>query len=246
MTDSSGALVARYAYSIFGNSDQLSGDEQATFGFAGMFRHNESGLNLTFFRGYDSTTGRWLSRDPLGERKGPNLYNYVNNTPVNLTDSLGLASGTFQIFISPTENPAGVTVNIFYQPAAGCTCKDIRFEQIVSMNGSPPAPDYNNDKPDVAYPFYPYQNHLPGGEHMQDSPGDVPLTPNETANGVITQSFETCAVCVDTLQILGCVTWHNNYDHGQHDYSPPGKDVPASDPSQNASQVINRSLNGGN
>jgi hypothetical protein len=81
---------------------------------------------------------------------------------------------------------------------------------------------------------------------MQDSPGDVPLTPNETANGVITQSFETCAVCVDTLQILGCVTWHNNYDHGQHDYSPPGKDVPASDPSQNASQVINRSLNGGN
>ena len=37
--------------------------------------------------------GAWLSRDPLGEREGPNIYAYVLNSPMNLTDPLGLAGG---------------------------------------------------------------------------------------------------------------------------------------------------------
>jgi uncharacterized protein RhaS with RHS repeats len=34
--------------------------------------------------------GRWLPRDPIGENGGLNLYDYVNNNPINVADPLGL------------------------------------------------------------------------------------------------------------------------------------------------------------
>ncbi len=40
--------------------------------------------------GYDPTIGRWLSRDPIGEDGGTNLYRYVENDPINAVDLLGL------------------------------------------------------------------------------------------------------------------------------------------------------------
>jgi len=64
----------------------------ADFGFAGMFWSSEASLALTHFRAYDPNLGRWLSRDPLRNaemKEGPNLYAYVRDNPVNLTDPLG-------------------------------------------------------------------------------------------------------------------------------------------------------------
>jgi RHS repeat-associated protein len=42
------------------------------------------------YRYYDPVTGRWPSRDPIGERGGVNLYGFVRNNGVNLWDYLGL------------------------------------------------------------------------------------------------------------------------------------------------------------
>ena len=35
-------------------------------------------------------SGRWISRDPLGEQSGVNLYVYVGNNPISLNDMFGL------------------------------------------------------------------------------------------------------------------------------------------------------------
>ncbi len=63
---------------------------QADFGYAGYWIHRPSQLNLTVFRAYDSNLGRWLARDPMGERAGKNLYRYVKNKPLSMIDPLGL------------------------------------------------------------------------------------------------------------------------------------------------------------
>lgn len=39
---------------------------------------------------YDSELGRWLSRDPIEEDGGVNLYAYVENNPINYYDLFGL------------------------------------------------------------------------------------------------------------------------------------------------------------
>jgi RHS repeat-associated protein len=42
------------------------------------------------YRWYDPLTGRWNSKDPIGERGGANLYGFVKNDGVNRLDKLGL------------------------------------------------------------------------------------------------------------------------------------------------------------
>ncbi len=41
-------------------------------------------------RFYNSQTGRFISEDPLGFAGGPNLYSYVRNNPIRITDPRGL------------------------------------------------------------------------------------------------------------------------------------------------------------
>lgn len=90
MTDRNGDVVAQYEYDPYGRMTKMSGAKDASFGYAGYYVHAPSGLNLTWFRAYDPNLGRWLSRDPIEEMGGMNLYGYVGNNPVNLIDSSGL------------------------------------------------------------------------------------------------------------------------------------------------------------
>jgi len=39
---------------------------------------------------YDPGQGRWVSRDPIEERGSANLYEFIDNNSINLTDKLGL------------------------------------------------------------------------------------------------------------------------------------------------------------
>jgi len=46
---------------------------------------------------YNPSTGRWLSRDPVGERGGHHLYALLGNSPCNKTDYLGFDVGTVTV-----------------------------------------------------------------------------------------------------------------------------------------------------
>jgi RHS repeat-associated protein len=60
------------------------------FAFTGHYYHARSGLYLALYRAYNPAIGRWLSRDPIGEKNGTNLFEYVSNNPINHWDPLGL------------------------------------------------------------------------------------------------------------------------------------------------------------
>jgi RHS repeat-associated protein len=89
-TDNSGNILARYEYDPYGTRTRVSGAADADFGFTGHYLHVPSGLYLTKYRAYAPGLGRWISRDPIGERGGINLYGYVENNPSNDVDLLGL------------------------------------------------------------------------------------------------------------------------------------------------------------
>jgi RHS repeat-associated protein len=93
--DGSGAVRARYDYDAWGNRTKLSGDLECEIGFTGYWSHAPSGLYLSPTRAYSSALGRFISRDPLGEAGGLNLYAYVGNDPVNAVDPLGLITVGF-------------------------------------------------------------------------------------------------------------------------------------------------------
>ena len=98
IVDTSGNVRARYDYDVYGKRRKLSGDLDSDFGYTGHFEHVPSGMTLTLYRGYDSGTGRWISRDPIGENGGINLYGYVYNNPINDFDEYGLAGHLAVLF----------------------------------------------------------------------------------------------------------------------------------------------------
>ena len=91
VVNSANAVVSRYDYSPYGERVVVGTEgEKADFGYAGYLYQAETKLNLTWYRAYDPSIGRWISRDPIGEEGGINLYGYVGNNPSTYTDPLGL------------------------------------------------------------------------------------------------------------------------------------------------------------
>ena len=92
---STGSVAAHFEYDPFGNTT-VDTDTVGKFDirFSSKKQDSETGLYYYGYRYYDPVTGRWPSRDPIGEEGGMNLYGMVGNDAVNLWDYLGLAIKT--------------------------------------------------------------------------------------------------------------------------------------------------------
>lgn len=100
-----GTVVSSSRYDVWGVRTTQGAQDAASFGFTGHMEHKELGLVFTLYRAYDPVTGRWLSRDPIGEDGGINLYGYVSNNPINFRDPLGLSpAGAAQDFLDQYNN----------------------------------------------------------------------------------------------------------------------------------------------
>jgi RHS repeat-associated protein len=66
MTDGSGVVQSEFGYDAYGRPTKIAGAGPVPdFGYAGMYVHQPSGLNLAEHRVYSPSLGRWLSRDPI-------------------------------------------------------------------------------------------------------------------------------------------------------------------------------------
>lgn len=91
--NSDGAVVAQYKYDPFGETIYSSGElkEFFRFRFSTKYHDDETLMYDYGRRFYDPWLGRWLSRDPIGIKGGPNEFATCANDLVNSWDKYGLA-----------------------------------------------------------------------------------------------------------------------------------------------------------
>jgi RHS repeat-associated protein len=85
-------LVATYEYDPYGGKTASSGSyaDANRMRFSTKYWDGETGLGYWGYRYYSPRLGRWISRDPIGEEGGVNLYAYVRNVPTYLVDAWGM------------------------------------------------------------------------------------------------------------------------------------------------------------
>ena len=90
MTDELGAVVWEIETNPFGDDAIITGAGTNNQRFPGQYFDQQTGFSYNYFRYYQSSTGRYITSDPIGIRGGLNTYGYVLNNPLNWTDPLGL------------------------------------------------------------------------------------------------------------------------------------------------------------
>ena len=90
ITDADGAVAWAADYSSFGQARIARATVENPLRAPGQYLDTETGLHYNRFRYYSPTMGRYLSRDPLSFLAESNFYRYAGNSPINVTDPLGL------------------------------------------------------------------------------------------------------------------------------------------------------------
>ena len=117
--DESGNIVAHYEYAAFGDAVMVSGEKALANPFRFSSEYADDALGLTYYnyRHLDHAAGRWLSRDPIEEQGGWNLYGMVENSVLSQFDILGLACnckcGTCQILFADQASTNNVRISEF-------------------------------------------------------------------------------------------------------------------------------------
>ncbi len=89
LLDPNGNIAATYQYDPFGMPRVPANSIQQPFQFSTKAYDEKTGLSYYGYRYYISSLGRWLTRDPIGEAGGMNLYRFAGNDTPNFVDPNG-------------------------------------------------------------------------------------------------------------------------------------------------------------
>lgn len=114
-----GAIAGTMNHDEYGRVTQDTLSALIPFGFAGGHYDSHTGLVRFGARDYDTHTGRWTSKDPIGLVADVNLYAYVGADPINFFDPEGLddrvivvrREGTIVTFETGSNQPINVMTN---------------------------------------------------------------------------------------------------------------------------------------
>jgi RHS repeat-associated protein len=88
-----GQSVENYRYTAFG--EELTDTQLSPWRFSSKRIEEETGLVFFGRRYYFPAIGRWITQDPQGFDEGPNLYAYLQNSPLMQIDCYGLWGEAF-------------------------------------------------------------------------------------------------------------------------------------------------------
>ena len=113
-----GSTSARYEYDPFGQTIRASGTMAMlnSVRFSSKPVDDETDLAYYGYRYLNPNKGRWLSRDPIGERGGVNIYQCVKGNPVNAVDPVGK-----ETFTCGGTVPLGGRFGPYTTSEGGCT-----------------------------------------------------------------------------------------------------------------------------
>ena len=92
ITDTNQNRVAEYTYADYGSINNQAGTLAQPFRFSTKRYDEDTGLIYFGYRYYAPATFKWLTRDPIAEAGGVNLYGYVSGNPLKYIDPFGLDS----------------------------------------------------------------------------------------------------------------------------------------------------------
>lgn len=107
LTDASGSVVSTFRYTPFGQFSARTGSVLPRYLFSSKEFDRTANLYYYGYRYYFPRLGRWITRDPIGEKNVASLYSYVGNHVFNGLDALGLCEYTMRLahgFSTPDSN----------------------------------------------------------------------------------------------------------------------------------------------
>lgn len=171
LSDPSGQRTAEYTYDTFGVLTEIRGAYAAAnpYRFSTKPFEEVGGLYYYGYRFYDPATGRWLSRDPIGERGGINNYSMVENDPVANIDFLGLKEievGRCEAYLfighSTKTNPIKWKMNGACSLGGAVTCYPDVNQPVDKYEDFRPDPDIDYSRPG-------YYDYIPNLQFPSDN-----------------------------------------------------------------------------
>jgi RHS repeat-associated protein len=93
LLEADGTMVAHYEYDPYGKALVADGPAAKAnpYRFSAKYSDDETSLYYYGYRYYQPESGRWVSRDPIGEMGCDNVFVFASNNSINVMDLMGLS-----------------------------------------------------------------------------------------------------------------------------------------------------------